>query len=107
MEKPEASTISGMPSPSKSQAARLIMPRKIAGDDVPLPAGVFEPHQLGHAARERDQVGLAVVIHVHGDHLVAALQTGGDGVLDEPRRGGSGGDRAAQQDPVNEAHEPV
>ena len=57
---------------------------------VALPAGVLVPDQFAHAARERDQVGLAIVIEV-GDHdLVAAAEIRGDGVLDEGggRRGG-------------------
>jgi len=45
---------------------------KIACDDMALPAGILEPHQLGHAAGQRHQVGLAVVVHVDRRHLVAA-----------------------------------
>ena len=61
-----------------------------AGDDVPLPGGILEPDQLRHAAGERDQVGLAVLVQVGDHHLVPAAQSGGDGMVGEPRgrRGG-------------------
>ena len=85
-----ASTISGMPSPSVSSAAQLIMRAEAADDDVPLPGRILEPDQLRHAAGERDQVGLAVMIQVRDHHLVAAAKSGGDGVFGESRgrRGG-------------------
>ena len=56
------------------------------GEHVALPAGVLVPDEFGHATGEGDQVGFAIVVEV-GDHdLVAAVEIGGDGVLDEGRR---------------------
>ena len=47
-----------------SQAARLIMPCKLPAMTCRSQRRVFKPDQIGHAARERDQIDLAIVIHV-------------------------------------------
>ena len=69
-----------------------------------LPAGVLEPDQFVHAAGERDQVGLAIVIEVGDHHLVAALQIARDRVLDERRR--RGGQQREASRSAQTAHAP-
>ena len=95
-----ASTISGMPSPSVSSAAQLIMRLRPPAMTWRSQVGILEPDQLRHAAGQRDQVGLAVVIEVGDHHLVSAAQVGGDGVLGEARgrRGGEQGKSEQQRE---------
>ena len=81
--------------------------RLIADDDVPLPGRVLEPEQLLHAAGQRDQVGLAVVIHVGDDHLVAALQIGGERVLDEFYGAAGGQERHRDEEDESDSHDSV
>ena len=66
--------------------AALTNARKIARDDVALPGRILEPDQVGHAARQRNEVDLAVVIHIARHHLIAASEVGGDGMGPEFRR---------------------
>ena len=42
--------------------------------------GFSIPDQLAHAASQRDEVGLAVVVDVGDHYLIAAFEVGGDGV---------------------------
>ena len=58
-----------------------------ADDDVAPPGGVFVPDEFGHAAREGEEVGPAVFVHVDGEDLVAAGETGGDGLGGELEHG--------------------
>src|ERR1022692_1316388 len=78
---------------------------KVASDDMALPTGILEPYQLRHAAGERDQVDLAIVVHVDRHYLVAACQAGGDGMFCEVR-GGRGGERSAKENPRDGPHAP-
>ena len=61
-----------------------------ADDDVPLPAGILVPHQFGEPRGERDDVGLAVVVHVGDDDVVTAGESGSDGVGLKTNLGRSG-----------------
>ena len=72
-----------MPSPSVSHAARLIMCERSSASTCRVQAGILVPDQLLHAAGQGDDVGLAVVVQIGDDDLVAALQIGGDQVLGE------------------------
>ena len=53
-----------------------------------LPGGVFVPDEFGHATGKGEEVGPAVFVHVDGEDLVAAGETGGDGLGGELERGG-------------------
>ena len=56
-------------------------PMQIPRDDMALPGWIFKPYQFGHAAGQRDEIDLAVVIHIAGHHLVAACEICRDGML--------------------------
>ena len=51
--------------------------------------GIFEPDQLRHAAGERNQIDLAIVVHIAGHHLVATGKFGIDSVRTKLNRGSS------------------
>src|SRR5665213_548340 len=69
-----------------------------AGDqDVPLPGGVFVPDQIGAALRERDYVGLAVVVQIGDGYVITAAEIGSDFVRGEGERLGGGGKGKSDQ----------
>ena len=47
------------------------------GEHVAIPVWGFEPEEFGHAGGEGDEVGLAVLVDVGGDDLIAALEVRG------------------------------
>jgi len=51
-------------------------PRGLACDDVRRPVGVLVPDQFGVLRAEADEIDPAVLVHVRGDHLIAAAESG-------------------------------